>query len=491
MTERRLNSLKTRWPVEIETLSPVHIGSGHKLQLGYDVVVREGRTYRVREEALFAGKLDAAGGDQSKVERLLRGLPAVQLLDATDYQRRELFRYILPGEPRDAKNEGFVQEQIKDAFDCAYIPGSTLKGALRTTLLWGILSRCELAIDHGRLNDDRRYAAQPLERMVMGPDPNHDWLRAMLVADSRGLACESCLRLVTCCIYRSHKPSSREIAPAIEALAADTSLAMELAVDEYLLSDQVAEKLGWQGKRSWLAYLVALAQDWARQHIAREAQFFENGPDGPRDFYRTLARRLDGLQENEFLLQIGWGAGWEAKTLGSDLLRQNDGAFEALVARYDMTTEETRWPGDPYPRTRALTLQGDRLADPMGWVKVRLLGYHPGAAPECFDLPEPQPKRTEPRAARGRQPSDLEPEQILTGTVENTAAFGLFVDVGVGANGLVHISQIADRRIESTELAAMFSRGQRVRVRVLRSPYLESGKWRIPLSLKGVSQEGD
>ncbi|RUW84881.1 S1 RNA-binding domain-containing protein, partial [Mesorhizobium sp. M8A.F.Ca.ET.023.01.1.1] len=43
---------------------------------------------------------------------------------------------------------------------------------------------------------------------------------------------------------------------------------------------------------------------------------------------------------------------------------------------------------------------------------------------------------------------DLKPGMLLEGTVTNVAAFGAFVDIGVHQDGLVHVSQLADRFIK-------------------------------------------
>ena len=42
---------------------------------------------------------------------------------------------------------------------------------------------------------------------------------------------------------------------------------------------------------------------------------------------------------------------------------------------------------------------------------------------------------------------DLKPGMVLTGTVRNVIDFGVFVDIGVHQDGLVHISQVTDRFI--------------------------------------------
>ena len=43
---------------------------------------------------------------------------------------------------------------------------------------------------------------------------------------------------------------------------------------------------------------------------------------------------------------------------------------------------------------------------------------------------------------------DLKPGMKLKGTVRNVTDFGAFVDIGVHQDGLVHISQLADRYVK-------------------------------------------
>jgi protein Tex len=76
---------------------------------------------------------------------------------------------------------------------------------------------------------------------------------------------------------------------------------------------------------------------------------------------------------------------------------------------------------------------------------------------------------------------DLSPSMILPGIVTNVTRFGAFVDVGVHQDGLVHVSQMADRFIRDP--AEVVRTGQQVRVRVLE---VDLERRRIALSLKGV-----
>ncbi len=77
---------------------------------------------------------------------------------------------------------------------------------------------------------------------------------------------------------------------------------------------------------------------------------------------------------------------------------------------------------------------------------------------------------------------DLKPGMILTGTIRNVADFGAFVDIGVHQDGLVHISQLADRFVKNPmEIVAV---GDIVKVRVIE---VDAERKRISLSMREVN----
>jgi uncharacterized protein len=75
--------------------------------------------------------------------------------------------------------------------------------------------------------------------------------------------------------------------------------------------------------------------------------------------------------------------------------------------------------------------------------------------------------------------SDLKPGMELTGTVRNVIDFGVFVDIGVHQDGLVHISELADRYVRHP--SEVVKVGDIVKVRVLA---VDPQKKRISLSMK-------
>lgn len=79
--------------------------------------------------------------------------------------------------------------------------------------------------------------------------------------------------------------------------------------------------------------------------------------------------------------------------------------------------------------------------------------------------------------------ADLVDGMELTGTVRNVVDFGAFVDIGVKTDGLVHVSQIADKFVKNP--MEIVSVGDVVQVRILS---VDKDRKKISLSMKGLKQ---
>ncbi len=80
-------------------------------------------------------------------------------------------------------------------------------------------------------------------------------------------------------------------------------------------------------------------------------------------------------------------------------------------------------------------------------------------------------------------PEDLHEGMELTGIVTNITNFGAFVDIGVHQDGLVHISQLADRYVADPTQVVKLHKHVRVRV-----TGVDLKRGRISLSMKGLQQ---
>ena len=79
---------------------------------------------------------------------------------------------------------------------------------------------------------------------------------------------------------------------------------------------------------------------------------------------------------------------------------------------------------------------------------------------------------------------DLKPGMVLTGTVRNVIDFGVFVDIGVHQDGLVHISRVCNKFIKHP--SQVVSVGDIVKVAVLE---VDQKRKRISLTMRDLPKE--
>ncbi len=86
------------------------------------------------------------------------------------------------------------------------------------------------------------------------------------------------------------------------------------------------------------------------------------------------------------------------------------------------------------------------------------------------------------KAQREMAVSKIKVGSVVEGTVESLQAYGAFVDLGDGATGLIHISQLSNQRIKTPKEAVEV--GQTVKAKVIKN---ENGK--ISLSIRELLEE--
>ena len=367
------------YQAKLTTVSPLHIGSGKTLLNEYDFVACKGYTWRINDDAL----LDAQQVEDPRVMQKLMNCPPGDLLAEADFEiGSPYFRYVVKGVPRLEQAGAELREQIKNSYDQPFIPGSTLKGALRTAIAWKIARAEQLDPTRAELNRRREWAAQSIERQLLAPsaprgkEPNHDLLRALQIGDSQP-ADPACLTLINVTVLnRGGKPG----APVeLEAIKSDASFTLPIKIDTALFSDWARRQGLKLPHTELLTNLPALLNERAKIQLARELKWYQGITAAGRlvDFYQQLLRAQ--LPENQCLMQIGWGAGWHSKTL-DDVLTSRVNWMESVIREYRMSIKPRR-EGDPFPKSRRVAILVQRQADgrllvtparPLGWVLVEL-----------------------------------------------------------------------------------------------------------------------
>lgn len=355
--------ISQHYTVNLMTLSPLHIGTGRRLMRDYDYVVYRDRTWRIDQDAL----LDAAMGENDALDEALLDRPAAELLQPGDFKPdSSLFRYVARGAPRSKDKGANLYEQIKDAWDRPYLPGSSLKGALRTVILDWALAQDPRALDPRRLENGPRRAAQAIERSVLGPSPNDDLLRALHVSDSRPLKANATLAIENAQVLTGGQPGSPI---EVEAIRAKVQLRAKVKLDLALFNPQVEQRLRLGRHREWLTDLMALSRARVTPILLQERDWFHTRYSGSAAarFYDSLYQGIQKLPDERTFLQIGWGGGWSSKTIGNRLSERDR---EDVILRYGLARGKRR-SGDPFPKSRRVVLdQQGQPAASLGWLLI-------------------------------------------------------------------------------------------------------------------------
>ncbi len=198
----------------------------------------------------------------------------------------------------------------------------------------------------------------------------------------------------------------------------------------------------------------------------------ENGPFASR----AALKKVPKLGPKAFQLAAGFlrVRGGKEPLDGSAVHPENYGVVTEMAKDLDCTVADLM--ADPGLRKRI---------DPLRYVGKGAGELTLKDILEELDKPGRDPRKSFEAVAFSpdvREMADLREGMELAGVVTNVTAFGAFVDIGVHQDGLVHVSQLADRFVKNP--ADVVRAGQRVTVRVLS---IDIARRRIGLSMKGLA----
>lgn len=363
---------KTIYDVKLTTQTPIHIGSGGVLEKDFDYVNEGTKTWVLDLDILLEKRIKP--GDTHHINLLMSTKPA-NLLQPNDFNpKNRIFSYVMRGQTHSKNDHTPIRSFIKTGFNQPYIPGSSLKGALRTILFRQGYQERYTTLTNDNLNaDNKERFGEMLEMEIFGRDPNYDLLKAFAVADSNGLNPNDLVVLNAYIFsHNTEEPKPKPVSIACEFLPAGRVFTTTITIDEYYFSD-LAEKLEFQSKRDWLTELrnYAVHQATEQLNIAKEYLSYFPDSNGLKKCDDLLNLELTS---NQFLVQIGWGGGWNSKTLAFAL---DSSAKELVMKTYRLGKKGFTYNSKiPFPKSRrliALTREDINSPNLLGWVLVEMV----------------------------------------------------------------------------------------------------------------------
>lgn len=366
--------------VKIEILSPVHIGSGNMLQNNTDFVTThnsENDFIRVVDDRKI---LELIG-----VERMNDWLLSIERKENTkefikrfapsstvaDYSKRRLIDYSQGIHPNDT-----LKEHIHNGMGLPYIPGSSIKGSIRTVILAAFADR--VANKESKIKKEKRsgkieITASKIEEELFGKDPNSDIFRFIHVGDAYfDKDSEIALRVVNINIRKNDDLHDNSKPQLIEAINNGVSSAFEMKIarDYY---DWVKNNFRDMGhlpiEISSLHNLFMLINAHTERLVVSELEYWKDiNKTGAEDYIENTESILNSIRTcekgKECVLRIGHASGWRFIT----------GAWtEELDNFKDVVVPAARPSNHNYidydfPKSRRI----DEESDILGFVKLSL-----------------------------------------------------------------------------------------------------------------------
>ena len=376
---------------QLEIVTPVHIGSGETLS-HIDGCYANGRWYHIDLERVLAHPsvdLNALTSDMGR-----RDFRWERYLGQRNMDLSELSAYSLPC-PQ-SPEEVDIREAIKVVHDSPFIPGSTLKGAIRTALLEEMLSVNDDVYEQSRNhlntliargsrgNPRREQPARRIETPAFGGDPNRDIFRALHVSDTTplqsdaleiGMAWTMTLNQNNELVQKVDR--GREYKNFVQQIRANQRLAFTLKIDDLLFREREKKRLGFNDlQQKTLQDIAEVCRSAADQLIRGERDFFSyyRLPE-IANIYDRLISLNNTLPEGAFLLQIGWGTGYNANTVAALFTDDAEAPVDWMDLRERFRLGESHSQRGTYderefPKTRRILYRGQNPIAPFGWIKI-------------------------------------------------------------------------------------------------------------------------
>lgn len=387
--------------VLVETLTPLHVGSGRMLQGNTEylyfqnermvAVVDEHKILGIIGEENLDRWIDIIGRGDNLLDYLSKRRPGVKPSDTS----RRLLSVL--GKRSPGGNQT-IREQIFSGNGQPILPGSSLKGAIRTAVLNALIRQNPTSardiqsfkqVDEredfrtGQLKRVVKYRGGSLEKKYTGQDPNHDVFRLLRIGDAHFEQTVCLLSETLNELGGSTFEMKESVKQFIECIptGAETIFRVQIPAElKARLNEtkyrEVADKIPNRNRIEWTTLLSDINTNTKRL-IQNEINRYQsqNLPEGAIEYLDSLKGMMTDLQANQCVIRVGFGTGYLNMTGGwaEEQWRQvlPRDKFDAEMVdlsqavRHDQRGKYDIW-SQTLPKSRKMALGGV----PLGFLKL-------------------------------------------------------------------------------------------------------------------------
>jgi CRISPR type III-A-associated RAMP protein Csm5 len=385
----------------ITTLTPVHIGNGVKYQHKVEFFTDKGKdnndwVYIIDPDKIF--ELIGIDGINEWTKSIEKGVSIKEFLKNRKFETNSIIKKKCPlANP--IKKDKELHEQVYSPLLGPYIPGSSLKGAIKTAILDYITDKNDktksLTLSDIRFEEDNNRRRvnwdyyKEADKKFFGNDANHKSTRFLKLGDAFFTNVQTRVYFTQALNAEGNADEgiwklNGAISNLYEAIPEKAETLFQFSIDEQLLGLNIEKDASKWNKidTSFInRELFKIVKNSTKKAVEKELKLLdsielENAGIKLKSAYEKILDEINKLTDNEFIVRVGANSGYNFMTLRwidklpfFQPLNNKKYYFELRKAiqknrrRKDYRTEET------WPRTRKIVTTGI----PFGFVKIKIL----------------------------------------------------------------------------------------------------------------------
>ena len=315
----------------LDILTPVHIGDGSEIE-PYEYVIDE-QFHKIDLSKLL---LNLSSEDQKQFNKLLEtDIVACREFIKNKFQGKgfviyssqisEEIRSIYIGKIDDPRNQLLIYPFLRGNSHLPYIPGSSLKGALRTALIFNLLEKDCLdkervdILEANLLKCERGWLDRDQGIFITkGLDPQKDPFRCIKIGDVMLPQDSTIIQRIIAVSKKNENIQSMNIQLIKETTCSGFTSKPLCITTEIRYDDQLSKKNRDIKKKITIEEIIDTNKIFSEKVINHELKkYFNNHPTS--DVYKKLKDCWSELKNNEFMFRLGWGSGYNSMTVNLKL----------------------------------------------------------------------------------------------------------------------------------------------------------------------------